>query len=276
MRHILPGMNRAARTALLCLMAAGLLSGCGTLARPFGKGKNAISGPLLEDAPPVSIVAVKGPPKRLGERVAAHVTAEADRRGFEATRKPPTSRAFRMTGTLSAANTPRGVAVAYVWDLTDAIGAGRHRIAGQEIVPAFEVKDPWTAVDNEVMLRIGQYTAEGLAGFLGQRGYDVRNIALPPPPGVPPNNCTMSMVPMASPAPFTMHPISPSSLTYDSPYLRASVSCGDSSSRSRISARSGCRYSALSSRTILPSKATKRPSPVMTNGLISARLASLA
>jgi hypothetical protein len=34
------------------------------------------------------------------------------------------------------------------------------------------------------MLRIGQYTAEGLAGFLGQRGYDVRNIALPPPPSV--------------------------------------------------------------------------------------------
>jgi hypothetical protein len=184
MRHILPGMHRAARIALLCLVAAGLLSGCGTLARPFGKGKNAISGPLLEDAPPVSIVAVKGPPKRLGERIAARVTAEADRRGFEATRKPPTSRAFRMTGTLSAANTPRGVAVAYVWDLTDAIGAGRHRIAGQEVVPAFEVKDPWTAVDDDVMLRIGQYTAEGLAGFLGQRGYDVRNIALPPPPSV--------------------------------------------------------------------------------------------
>jgi hypothetical protein len=129
-------------------------------------------------------MAVNGPPKRLGERIAAHVSAEADRRGFEAARKAPTARAFRMTGTLSATTTPNGVAVAYVWDVTDAIGAGRHRIAGQEIIPEPNGKNPWAAVDDEVMLRIGQYTAESLAGFLGQRGYDVRNIALPPPPSV--------------------------------------------------------------------------------------------
>ncbi len=40
-----------------------------------------------------------------------------------------------------------------------------------------------------------------------------------PPPisrklaGLPPNSLTMSMVPMARPAPFTMQPMSPSSLT---------------------------------------------------------------
>lgn len=174
----------AARIALLCLVAAGLLSGCGTLARPFAKGNNAITGPLVEDAPPVSITAVKGPPSRIAERIAAHVAAEAGRRGFEAARRPPTDRSFRMTGTLSAANTPRGIAVAYVWDVTDAIGAGRHRIAGQEVITGASRKNPWSAVDDAVMVRIGQYTAEGLAGFLGQRGYDVRNIALPPPPSV--------------------------------------------------------------------------------------------
>lgn len=184
MRHDLPGISRAVRLATLCLVAAGLVSGCSTLARPFGKGNNAIAGPLLEDAPPVSIVAVKGPPRRLGDRIAAHVATEADRRGFEVSRAAPTNRSFRVTGTLSAATSPRGVAIAYVWDVTDAIGAGRHRIAGQEIIFDAEGADPWAAVDDAAMTRIGQYTAEGLAGFLGQRGYDVRNIALPPPPSV--------------------------------------------------------------------------------------------
>lgn len=172
------------RGVLLGLVTAGLLAGCGTLVRPFGKGADTVSGTLLYNPPPVAIVTLDGPPGSVADRIAAYVASEAARRGFEVVRKPPTKHAFRVEGTLSAAKSAKGVAVAYVWDVTDAIGAAHHRIAGEEIVAGPAKGKPWKAVDDAAMLRIGQYTAEGLAGFLGRRGYNVRNIALPPPASI--------------------------------------------------------------------------------------------
>ena len=104
--------------------------------------------------------------------------------------------------------------------------------------------------------------------------------AFAPPPmsrkfaGSPPASLTRSMVVIASPAPFTMHPIDPSSLMKLIPASRAAISDGSSSLRSRIASRSGWRGRAESSSTILASSASNRPSSVTTSGLISARSAS--
>ncbi len=88
--------------------------------------------------------------------------------------------------------------------------------------------------------------------------------ALAPPPmsrkfaGSPPASFTRSMVVMASPAPFTMQPIVPSSLMKLMPASRAATSEGSSSFRSRMASRSGWRGSADSSSTIFASSASER------------------
>ena len=75
---------------------------------------------------------------------------------------------------------------------------------------------------------------------------------------------------MASPAPFTQQPTSPSSFTYERPASRARVSAGGSDEVSRISATSGRRKSSLSSMLIFASIALTSPSGVVMSGLISA------
>ena len=77
--------------------------------------------------------------------------------------------------------------------------------------------------------------------------------ALAPPPtsrkfaGFPPAWLTTSSVDMTSPAPLPMMPTSPSSFTYCSPFSLASACVGSTGNSARSSARSGWRYSALSS-----------------------------
>jgi hypothetical protein len=101
-----------------------------------------------------------------------------------------------------------------------------------------------------------------------------------PPPtsrkfaGDPPKCLMMSMVAMASPAPFTMQPMLPSSLMKFRSNFLASISEGSSSSRSRRSSSSRWRNRALSSKLILQSRARTLPSVVTTSGLISTSAAS--
>ena len=78
------------------------------------------------------------------------------------------------------------------------------------------------------------------------------------------------MVAIASPAPFTTQPMSPSSFTYESPRSRALRAPGVSSSGSRQVSHSRWRKSALSSTITLLSSASTLPSAVTTSGLISA------
>ena len=113
--------------------------------------------------------------------LAQYVAVEANRRGFDVNSKPD-QRGYRMQGHLSAEKSPRGTIVVFVWDVTDSIGSGQHRIAGQEIIPASaEGEDPWELVDDTAMSRIAARTAESLAVYLGQKGYFVRHVALAPP-----------------------------------------------------------------------------------------------
>lgn len=177
MRPLLPKLF----TALILVAFAGLASGCGGGSRPFGKGSNAIAAGLFEQAPPVAMLAAKGVPEGRQAELAQYVAVEANRRGFAVNTKPD-QRGYRMNGHLSAEKSPRGTIVVFVWDVTDSIGSAQHRIAGQEIIPASaEGQDPWELVDDTAMSRIAARTAESLAAYLGQKGYFVRHVALPPP-----------------------------------------------------------------------------------------------
>lgn len=177
MRPLLPKLF----TALVLVAFAGLSSGCGGGNRPFGKGSNAIAAGLYEKAPPVAMLAAKGVPDGRRAELQKYVAVEAKRRGFAVNSKA-NQRGYRMNGHLSAERSPRGTIVVYVWDVTDPIGSGQHRIAGQEIIPASaEGEDPWELVDDTAMSRIAARTAESLAAYLGQKGYFVRHVALDPP-----------------------------------------------------------------------------------------------
>ena len=106
--------------------------------------------------------------------------------------------------------------------------------------------------------------------------------AVAPPPtsrkfaGSAPNSLMVSIVAIASPAPFTRQPMLPSSEMYERSNFDASTSAGSSSSRSRMATMSGCRKSAFESKLSLASSAITRPSPVTTSGLISASDASVS
>src|SRR3954453_11755347 len=94
-----------------------------------------------------------------------------------------------------------------------------------------------------------------------------------------PARLTRSIVVIASPAPLTMQPMSPSSLMKLMPCSRASRSVGSSESRSRSASSSGCRASAESSIVTLASRHTSRSpgvppassSRTTASGLISTR-----
>ena len=111
------------------------------------------------------------------------------------------------------------------------------------------------------------------------------SVALPPTSrkfaGSPPCNLMMSIVLIANPAPFTRQPMLPSSATYESPNSCARISAGFSSVGSCIAAMSGCRKSALSSKSNFASIAITCPSGctsvagVNTSGLTSTKLASV-
>src|SRR5579859_1743571 len=104
-------------------------------------------------------------------------------------------------------------------------------------------------------------------------------VVAPPPTsrkfaGSAPNSLMVSIVAMASPAPFTKQPMLPLSEMYDKSNFDASISAGSSSSRSRIATMSGCRNKALESKLNFASSARTLPSPVKIRGLISANEAS--
>ena len=94
--------------------------------------------------------------------------------------------------------------------------------------------------------------------------------------GLPPWYLTMSIVPIASPAPLTRQPIVPSSwmkLRFASP---ARTSAGFSSFMSRSAAIVLWRKSALSSKSNFASSTTTSPFLVTASGLTSARVASFS
>ncbi len=96
-----------------------------------------------------------------------------------------------------------------------------------------------------------------------------------PPPtsrkfaGSPPYNLITSIVAIANPAPFTKHPIFPSSFTYDRPDSLARTSTSSSSLKSRNESQFLCLNSAFSSKETFESRATISSFLVLTNGLIS-------
>ncbi len=171
---------RLTLVAAVCLALAAV-SACSSRSRPFGKGTDALIPELFEKAPPVSIVATKGLPKAKARSLTRLLTAEAGKRGISASRTPPADRSYRMKGTLTAAPGRDGTVVVYVWDVSDSIGTGKSRITGKETIPGPSPKNPWDAVDRRVMHRIALNTADRLSAILGQKGFYVRHVALPPP-----------------------------------------------------------------------------------------------
>ncbi len=185
--------------ALSVTLSLVLLAGCGGLSRPFGKGSNAPVAALYDKAPPVTIVSANGVPGGKRNALAQYVSQAAEQRGFTVNSKAPNKHGYRMAGQFTAQNTSRGTVVIFVWDVTDPIGSARHRITGREMIPlaAYENEDEdenvspagnrsaWSQVDDVAMSRIAARTAEGLATYLGQNGFYVRHVGLPPPYDAP-------------------------------------------------------------------------------------------
>ncbi len=92
--------------------------------------------------------------------------------------------------------------------------------------------------------------------------------------GSPPLSLIMSIVAIASPAPFTIQPTLPSNFTKFRLYFPASTSVGSSSEISRKDERSACLIIAFSSRFILQSTAMILSSAALKRGLISSMLQS--
>ena len=72
----------------------------------------------------------------------------------------------RLKGFFSINDDGREVRVVYIWDVLDGSGSRVHRIRGQEIVPGtVGGRDPWSAVTQATMQRIGRETIDRFADW---------------------------------------------------------------------------------------------------------------
>lgn len=158
-----------------------LLGACSGIPKPFSRDKGWLSH-TEPASPPVSIAVIDGAPKASVDRIASQLYTESRRRGFTATMRGNARKSFTMNGRVTAAPTASGTTVLYVWDVTDPSGKHRHRISGEETIPAGTAfSDPWDAVDDSAMQRIASRTAEEVSGFISQMGYEVKMASVPPP-----------------------------------------------------------------------------------------------
>lgn len=158
-----------------------LLGACTGIPKPFSRDKGWLSH-TEPASPPVSITTIDGAPKASVDRMASQLYTESRRRGFTATMQGNARKTFTMTGQVTAAPTDQGTTVFFVWDVVDPTGKHRHRVSGEEIIPAGAgFSDPWDAVDDSAMQRIASRTAEGVSGFISQMGYEVKMASVPPP-----------------------------------------------------------------------------------------------
>ena len=73
-----------------------------------------------------------------------------------------------LNGFFSVNDDGREVRVVYIWDVVDASGRRVHRMRGQEIVPGTRGgRDPWGAVNQATMQRIGRETVDRFATWRG-------------------------------------------------------------------------------------------------------------
>ncbi len=169
----------AARAAIVVALLA--VAACSGISRPFGKGEQALVTLPGERPPPVALVALDGAPPAESQRLAAHIAREATLRGYQARAGAPAPDAVRLAGHVKAASQGAATTVAYVFDIEDPKSGARKRITGVEAGPAAVATTPWTGVDDAMLQRIAADAASGVSAFLGERGYNVRSVGLPPP-----------------------------------------------------------------------------------------------
>lgn len=172
------------RTAVVAALVLLGLAGCESNNNLLSGGDNA--GPQATLTPPpggvspadkkslakLSIEPVIGAPENVARELQTALATSLERNKVSVSRGPGGGE-LSVRGYIVAAREKTGSKVSYIWDVTDQSGTRVHRVTGEEMA-AGAGKDPWSAVNPQVMQSIADKTASQIASWLpGSSGVPV-------------------------------------------------------------------------------------------------------
>jgi len=164
--------TRIALAALAALLGS-VLGGCETSMNLFGTTSGVETQsitqtpPSAEAAKPrVAIALAIGAPDPVAKQLSALLIEAMEKQRIPVAKPGAEKAEFTVRGYVVAARERTSIKVSYIWDVTDVTGKRVNRITGEEMVPAGQTRDPWTAVTPQVLQTIAAKTATSLGTWL--------------------------------------------------------------------------------------------------------------
>ncbi len=170
-----PGHVRSACLAALLAFGAFALAGCSSSGNLLGDGNS--TAPQATLTPPangapgdnkslakLSIEPVIGAPENVARDLQTALAGSLERNKISVSRGPGGGE-LSLRGYVVAAREKAGTKVSYIWDVTDQAGKRVNRVTGEEMA-AGSSKDPWSAVNPQIMQSIADKTAAQIASWL--------------------------------------------------------------------------------------------------------------
>ena len=124
---------------------------------------------LAGEIEPVAFLPVTGAPQSAVANLAGAMRSAARVNSVPVVTSVERGARFQVKGYFSALNDGSGTLLVYVWDILDAGGQRLHRISGQER-GSHSQGDPWTGIDQDVLLRVANLTMRDLREWMAARG----------------------------------------------------------------------------------------------------------
>nr|WP_210269958.1 hypothetical protein [Hyphomicrobium methylovorum] len=121
--------------------------------------------PVSAQTAKIQIAPVIGSPDTVAHSLQTELASAIGRNGLTVATSANAPSEYTLRGYIVAAREKTKAKISYIWDVTDRTGKRVHRITGEEIAPGGN-KDPWSAVDQQVVQRIAEKTAKQLSTWL--------------------------------------------------------------------------------------------------------------
>lgn len=164
---------KAIGTALALCLAAVALAGCESGSNILSGTDNAAPQASLTQPPPaagstqlarIEIAPVIGAPDNISRELQTQLTSSMERNKI-AVAQAGAKGEYALRGYVVAAREKTGSKISYIWDVTDSSGKRAHRITGEEFAGGAG-KDPWSAVNPQIVQSIADKTAAQIASWL--------------------------------------------------------------------------------------------------------------
>jgi hypothetical protein len=159
--------------AFIAVLSTGL-AGCETGSSLFGSSSSDSGASIAQTAPPAAVAApariavapVFGPSETVAKSLHAQMLAAIEKQNITVAKTANDKAEYTLRGYIISSKEKSKTKFSYVWDVTDPTGKRLNRIAGEEIAPSAQGRDPWAAVTPQIGEKIASKTATNLAAWL--------------------------------------------------------------------------------------------------------------